>query len=414
MRSAFIIFDITNPENEPKLLAEMQVPDGSFSFVYPATMAFGDNNKWYMLFGNGPNSLQTAASTQNAKVYIFDLAELMTPGVTTGNPTGCTLTNVGASAMKIITCDTGVATSFMGSPVTVDWDLDYQADTVYFGLVGDANATSGRLMRFSVNENSSPAFWSTPTTLVLANQPVVAQPAVGIDNLSNKWVYFGTGRYYVMADKTSTAIQTLYGVKDDGSGAAVNAATDMIDATDIDVYADQEKTIENGPLATDGGAQITDFPTLVDEVDQHKKGWFLDLPPIVGTAGVAPATRSLGQSALLGGILFTSVFQPSDDPCSGEGYSRLYGLYYKTGTAYPSPAIFGTETVISGGEVKYRALAYIDLGRGMATSPAIHSGSGSGDDNVSVFTQLSTGDVFRQSADTAQSVRSGKAAWFER
>jgi Tfp pilus tip-associated adhesin PilY1 len=414
MRSAFVIFDITNPESEPRLLAEMQVPDGSFSFVYPTTMAFGDNNKWYMLFGNGPTSLQTAASTQNAKVYIFDLAELITPGVTTGTPTGCTLTNVGASAMKIITCDTAVANSFMGSPVTVDWDLDYQADTSYFGLVGDANATSGRLMRFALNENSSPAFWTAPTTLVLANQPVVAQPAVGIDNMSNKWVYFGTGRYYVMADKTSTAIQTLYGFKDDGSGATVNIATDLIDATDIDVYTDQEQTIENGPLATADGTQITDFPTLVDEVDQHKKGWFLDLPPIVGTAGIAPATRSLGQSALLGGILFTSVFQPSDDPCGGEGYSRLYGLYYKTGTAYPSPAIFGTETVISGGEVKYRSLAYIDLGRGMATSPAIHSGSGSGDDNVSVFTQLSTGDVFRQSADTAQSVRSGKAAWFER
>ncbi|MCK9295766.1 MAG: hypothetical protein M0P70_11850 [Desulfobulbaceae bacterium] len=414
MRSAFVIFDITNPESEPRLLAELQVPDGSFSLVYPATMAFGDNNKWYMIFGNGPNSLQTAASTQNAKVYIFDLSELITPGVTTGAPTGCSLSTVSVSAMKIITCDTAVANSFMGSPVTVDWDLDYQADTAYFGLVGDANATSGRLMRFALNENSSPAFWSAPTTLVLANQPVVGQPAVGIDNLSNKWVYFGTGRYYVMADKTSTAIQTLYGVKDDGSGAAVNAATDMIDATDIDVYTDQDQTIENGPDATVGGGQITDFPTLVEEVDQQKKGWFLDLPPIVGTAAVSPATRSLGHSALLGGILFTSVFQPSDDPCVGEGYSRLYGLYYKTGTAYPAPTIFGTETVIIGGEVKYRALKYVDLGSGMATSPAIHSGSGSGDDTVSVFTQLSTGDVFRQTADTAQTIRSGKAAWFER
>ncbi|MBU0968095.1 MAG: hypothetical protein KKA54_17155 [Proteobacteria bacterium] len=414
MRSAFVIFDITNPESEPKLLAELQVPDGSFSLVYPATMAFGDNNKWYMIFGNGPDSLQTAASTQTAKVYIYDLAELVTPGVTTGAPTGCSLSTVGASAMKIITCDTAVANSFMGSPVTVDWDLDYQADTAYFGLVGDVNATSGRLMRFALNENSSPAFWTAPTTLVLANQPVVGQPAVGIDNLHNKWVYFGTGRYYVLADKTSIAIQTLYGVKDDGSGAAVNIAGDLIDVTDIEVYTDQDQTIENGPSATVGGAQITDFPTLVEEVDQQKKGWFLDLPPIVGTAGVSPATRSLGHSALLGGILFTSVFQPSDDPCVGEGYSRLYGLYYKTGTAYPAPTIFGTETVIIGGEVKYRALKYVDLGSGMATSPAIHSGSGSGDDTVSVFTQLSTGDVFRQTADTAQTIRSGKAAWFER
>ncbi|MCJ7603852.1 MAG: hypothetical protein MUO63_20435 [Desulfobulbaceae bacterium] len=64
--------------------------------------------------------------------------------------------------------------------------------------------------------------------------------------------------------------------------------------------------------------------------------------------------------------------------------------------------------------MKYRALKYVDLGSGMATSPAIHSGSGSGDDTVSVFTQMSTGDVFRQTAETAEKVRSGKAAWFER
>jgi len=64
--------------------------------------------------------------------------------------------------------------------------------------------------------------------------------------------------------------------------------------------------------------------------------------------------------------------------------------------------------------MKHRVLLFVELGSGMATSPAIHTGSGSGDTSVSVFTQLSTGDVFRQTADTAESVRSGKAAWFER
>ncbi len=411
MRSAFVIFDITNPENEPVLLGEIQVPDGSFSFVYPAVMAFGDNNKWYLLFGNGPNNIQTAASTLTAKIYFFDLAELVTPGITTSRPVGCSLTNIGTSSMKIITCDTGIANSFLGSPVVVDWDLDYQTDTAYFGLVGNANAISGRLMRLALKENSSPGFWGSPTTLLLTNQPVVAQPAVGMDNLQNKWVYFGTGRYYAMADKTSVAIQTLYGVKDDGSGSAVNIFTDLVNATDIDVYVDENRTIENGPNAAATGEQITNLQSLITEVDKYKKGWYVDLPPITGTAGTVPATRNFTESALLGGILFTSVFQPSADPCAGEGYSRLYGLYYKTGTAYPSPTIFGTDIVISGGEVKYQSLKYVNLGRGMASAPSLHSGTGSGDDSVSVFTQLSTGNVFRQKADTASTVRSGKSAW---
>ncbi|RJX28224.1 MAG: hypothetical protein C4531_12545 [Desulfurivibrio sp.] len=418
MRSAYVIFDITNPESGPKLLGEMQLPDGSFTSVYPAVMAFGDAadpdtiNKWFLIFGNGPNQLTTAASTTSAKVYVLDLAELLNPGSTNLAPTGCSVGALGSSAKRIITCDTGIGNSFMGSPVVVDWDIDYLADTVYFGLVGDATATAGRLMRMNLAGNSSPAFWNTPTTFALTNQPVVGRPSVGIDNFRNKWIYFGTGRYYVMADKTSTAIQTLYGIKDNGSGAAVNLGTDLINSTDIEVYIDE--TIENGPIATSTSAQITTFPDLVNEVDSFKKGWYVDLPPIVGTAGVAPSTRELGQSALLGGILFTSVYQPSDDPCSGEGYSRLYGLYYKTGTAYPSPSVFDTETIVVGSDVKYRARPFIDLGRGLATSPAIHSGSGSGDTTVSVYTQMSTGDIFRQEADTALSVRGGKTSWFEK
>ena len=410
MTSAYMIIDITNPEVQPTLLGEIQVPDGSFSFVYPTAMAFGNDN-WYLIFGSGPDDIDTAASSSTAKAYVLNLKELTTaPGGTVGVPTGCSLDPIGSSPIQMITCDTGVLNTFMGSPVSVDWDLDYYADTVYFGLVGDASASSGAMMRFAVDENDDPDNWSFPTTLMATNQPVNIAPALGFDNLGNKWVYFGTGRFFVMDDKTSTAIQTIYGVKDDGSGAVYTAA-DLLDATDIDIFTDE--SIDNGPNGTASGTPITNFSDLISEVDTYQDGWYLDLPPIVGTAGVAPATRVLGQPALIGGILFSTAFQPSDDPCSGEGYSRLYGLYYKTGTAYPSPTIFGTETVIDGTEVKYKALKFVDLGRGMSTSPAIHSGYGTGDDTVSVFTQLSTGDIFRQTADTALKVRSGKTSWRE-
>lgn len=50
----------------------------------------------------------------------------------------------------------------------------------------------------------------------------------------------------------------------------------------------------------------------------------------------------------------------------------------------------------------------------MATAPSVHSGSGSGDETISAITQISTTDVFRVTADTAEKVRSGKTSWLER
>ncbi|MDA3835234.1 MAG: hypothetical protein PF495_17755 [Spirochaetales bacterium] len=383
--------------------------------VYPAAMAYGDVNKWYLVFGSGPNVLDDYTSSENAKLYLLDLDELLTPGSTIGAPAACSVEKIGSvdglsstlSNMDIISCDTGVANTFMGSPVNLDWDLDYQADAAYFGLVGDTNATSGQVMRLGMDGSADPTTWTGPTTLVNTNQPVASQPQVGLDNFMNLWIYFGTGRYFSMGDKTSVSTQTLYGVKD-LDGATINIGN-LLDSTDIEVYTDDDLTVENGPISSTTGVPIINFDELVEEVEDFKLGWYLDLPPIVGTAGVAPSTRSLSQSVLLGGINFSSVFQPSDNPCAGEGNSRLYGLYYKTGTAYANPAIFGTDTVDNGNGVEYRARKYVDLGGGIATSPSIHSGADG--DTISVITQMSTADVFRVSAETAEEVRSGKQSW---
>ena len=114
---------------------------------------------------------------------------------------------------------------------------------------------------------------------------------------------------------------------------------------------------------------------------------------------------------MLGGVLFNTVYQPNLDLCSSEGYSRLYGLYYKTGTAYYNPNVFGYEEVTVDMEELKRSRKYLDLGYGYGTSPALHTGSGSGSREVSVFTQLSTGTVIRNEAETVDTVRSGMQSW---
>ena len=377
LRSAYVIMDITNPEVEPKLLAEIQVPDGSFSTSYPAALTVDTNNKWFLLFGSGPTNLGTAESTQTAKLYAIDLA----------------------SMSVVRTDDTGIANSFIGDPIAVDWELNYKADTAYFGVVGNQSANTGRVMRFDIDEDDNPANWTAPATLINVSQPVVSGVTPAVDSSGQKWIFFGTGRFFVSGDQTSTATQSIYGVQEDGTSTVLKS--DLIDVSSAQVQT-------NGNLTTAIGTNTT-FNSLVNDIAVNYSGWYLDLPPIQGTAGTAPATRVINSSALAGGVLFTAAYQPGLDLCTGEGFSRLYGLYYKTGTANPRPNVLGTE-MVSGNEV---AKSYLDLGVGFATTPSLHSGSKAGKDKVSVFTQLSTGSIIRTEASTVTNIRSGFQSWIE-
>ncbi|MCW5200603.1 hypothetical protein VU07_02135, partial [Desulfobulbus sp. F4] len=53
-----------------------------------------------------------------------------------------------------------------------------------------------------------------------------------------------------------------------------------------------------------------------------------------------PRQRNLGTSALLGGLLTYTTYQPYNDPCQAEGMSYLYGVHYQTGTAW-TDTVFG-------------------------------------------------------------------------
>ena len=444
LQSAYLVFDITNPEKAPVLLGEIPMPDDSFTTVYPSVVAFRDVlntscnsgtvacNDWYLMFGTGPDNGPTLAnvsdgitkfeSSQTAKVYLFNLSQLTTASgalpdaSSTTVPTGCTVDALASTGYNVLKCDTNKSNSFVGTPSVVDWNLDFFGDTSYFGLVGDSTSTSGEVFRFAFNGDADPASWDSPSVFFQSSAPVVGQPAPSIDDKDNKWIYFGTGRYYASGDKTSTPRQRLYGVKEDDTGVT-RSLTDLIDTTNIEVYSDGSLgATYHDTLLTDNTTGIDTFDDLEDEIDSNTNifGWKLDLPILSGTFGTSASTRNTTRSALLGGVLFSSVFQPSGDPCAGEGLSRLYGLYYKTGTAFPDPSVFGSTITTKNGKVAYKSNSYIDLGVGIATAPSLHSGSGTGSDSVKVFTQLSTGDIVQATADTVLPVRTGKTAWTDR
>ncbi len=62
-------------------------------------------------------------------------------------------------------------------------------------------------------------------------------------------------------------------------------------------------------------------------------GWYRDIPDT--------RERNLGQAALLGGLLSYTTYTPYEDICLAEGLGYLYGVYYRTGTAWVQD-VFGT------------------------------------------------------------------------
>jgi type IV pilus assembly protein PilY1 len=167
---------------------------------------------------------------------------------------------------------------------SIDTDLDGYDDVLYIGDL------AGRLWRVNLRTNP----W-TVTQLFSCSQPIQAAPVVTINSVNRPMVFFGTGQFISATDPTSTTVQAIYAVVDDGTGTTFTAAN----------LVNQTSTI-NGAGAG--------------------HGWYIQLTQATGER----VTRT---AALVAGTLFVTSFCPRTDACSGGGQSWLYSLDYKDGSA---------------------------------------------------------------------------------
>ncbi|RKX25273.1 MAG: hypothetical protein DRP47_10055, partial [Candidatus Zixiibacteriota bacterium] len=424
MKSAFMVFDITNPERPPELLAELVMPRMGFSTSYPAVVVMKDGdhdgtfesyndgspssgeNRWYLAFGSGPadvngqpgsvnagtgvyddSVLDSAKSNQPGQFYMLDLVKLAT------NNELYTLDSSGDLVAGLNVYTTFDTNTFVSDPVAVDFDLDYNTDAVYFGTIsGTSKPWSGKLRRIVIDDQPSPSVWQS-NVLMDVGKPITAAPAIGQDDDGRNWVFFGTGRYFNADDKGDDNQQSFYGLKEPLTSGVKDWSTlltgDIIDATDFNVYSD---------LSVNGVTDGNWAGLLSDQA--VKDGWMLDFSSNTGE-------RTLGQAALIGGLLSFTTFIPESDVCSAGGDSFLWALYYKTGTAHYS-GVLGTSTVDDGGTERQQATTNVSLGKGLATSPNIHVGREAG---TSVFVQSSTGEITRLQEENPISTKSGMASW---
>uniref|UniRef100_UPI004055C0EE PilC/PilY family type IV pilus protein n=1 Tax=Candidatus Electronema sp. TaxID=2698783 RepID=UPI004055C0EE len=128
--------------------------------------------------------------------------------------------------------------------------------------------------------------------------------------------------------------------------------------------------------------------------------------------------RNIGTSALLGGLLTFTTYQPYNDKCTAEGGSYLYGLHYQTGTAW-TKSVFGTYDVSAGGirilkkDGKYVS-EKMSLGTGLSTAPSLHVGT---QDGAKAFIQTSTGEIIevtQENLPLQPGTKSGRINWTDR
>ncbi|MCJ8499307.1 pilus assembly protein [Desulfatitalea alkaliphila] len=423
MSSAYAVFDITNPEMPPRLLAELTFPELGFTTCHPGVIlmqgADADNdrtNQWYLIFGSGPasrdafgdNGANTVAlvdgiSTQNASMYAVDLVALAQDGqVRMVTPTGLENYSTASGSGPYYMVRFDEPNSSVSKPIVVDWDLNYNSDAVYFGTSSGDHDTgwTGRMRRLVLDDGSNdptdPKQWQVDSILLDSAQPIMAAPTPAVDGNRNRWVYFGTGRFYSQKDKADYMQQSYYGVKEPytlSSGEmrwTFNTVSkdNLFDVSNIDVF--QTGHHLDGYTGT--------FWDLADEIEDDYSGWRLDFPD--------PFERNLGQATLAGQALTFTTFSPADAICASEGQSQLYALYYRTGTAYINPIIGASDSIFSDGNplMKKRLV----LGPGMTITPNIHVGRQKG---ASAFVATEGGPIEVMQQQTPASVKSGQQGW---
>ncbi len=406
-RSAYFALDITDPEQDPKLLWVFKDNELGFTTSHPTVVRLS-KDRWFAVFGSGPTTYKGERKNGEGKfgvtntygqVYMIDLKKIM---------------NKDSSFLTKKAVDINDLNAFMGDPGSFDVERDYISDVIYMGKTfGSFGNWKGKMYRILTRNSIDPGQWNV-TTLLNPEKPVLTRPTVSLDSKMLPWVYFGTGRFFASGpdgDTVDKSGQALYGIKEGGS----NGCWDVVGRKwkvfcsgpphpVTDLFDSSKPSVREGGYI-DGDKTKTVF-SLVDTEISSKDGWVLNL-----TNG----ERILQNVAVLAGVVLVPSYIPKEglsqdptqsDTCNTQGSSSLYGLYFQTGTAFASArqpkGVFYTPTdsmSVPPPDINKEVEKGVDMGLGIASEVSFVANTSNGPCDVTGISQSSTGAIQRTCLD---------------
>ncbi|QWP79058.1 pilus assembly protein [Lysobacter sp. K5869] len=263
----------------------------------------GNVIKWKAIFGNGYDSVNG-----KAVLFLVDIADGKVTRIT-AQETGANLPTRAKNGLGNLV----VIDRYQGTSGTVA--RDGFADTVY---AGDLN---GAVWKFDLRDNTV-AFGGKPLFVArYKDDYTLRQPILGGFEATmagdNVMIFFGTGSFSFIDDPSDKAMQSIYGILDDGSAPV--AGRSELQAQ----YAYQDPS-------------TTERYITKDRLNATKRGWYLNLGVDSAKDGnpVATGERFVGNPRIQNGTLFFPTYDPvATDGCATTGNNWLYGLNALSGGA---------------------------------------------------------------------------------
>jgi len=284
--NAFFALDITDPSADgvlPMWEFTDQYLGESWTFPTVERCWLGGAERWVAFIGSNFN-------TKDSKGYLFGV------DVATGEKMGFERRLADAPENSL------------PSLRAIDFDQDGFTDRIFVGSL------TGKLFMVEIakdaDANPNGKGWTCKHIFTTQSAGGESQPITIPTSLSlyrdmggetHIMAYFGTGKYFDLADKDDDTVQSFYAIKDNYMALGVGGLADQTEAS---------------------------VCTPMDD----EFGWFMNFDK-------NPGERVISSSMVLGGYVFFTTFQPSDDPCEAGGLARLYVVNYDNGCVPAGPVI---------------------------------------------------------------------------
>jgi type IV pilus assembly protein PilY1 len=224
----------------------------------------------------------------------------------------------GKAALGIVNVETGSlnfikASDDLGNGLAAPMIWSVPGSDKTFAYAGDL---LGKLWKFDMKTLGAPIKLFDAG----ASKPITSRVTAAVLGDNQNFIFFGTGRYLAVTDKSTTTQQSFYGLIDKNYDT-------VIPATDL-----QLRTF--GPAGVVGGATVRSVIPLPGNSHSSKKGWMLDL--------IEPGERVVNPPIIYSTqddevIIFTTITPPAGgDSCSPKGSGYTYLVDAQTGSALDS------------------------------------------------------------------------------